>query len=229
MKPLSPEGQELVKLGRNAHAPTDADKQRIHEALQQRLAGVPHPEQPEPPSTTLPSSLPWPLISAVAVGASVLAGAWYWASGPKAGFETPPLVSVPAAAPKAPRAAPASKGPPDTATAPSPTPVVSEQTPTSPQAKLHEQTRPKNRLAEEVVLLSRATSALHAGRAEDALRALAEHQQQFPQGLLSVERRAARAQALCQLGRKAEAERELRGLSPSSPQAARARKLCSSN
>jgi hypothetical protein len=58
--------------------------------------------------------------------------------------------------------------------------------------------------------------------------ALAEHQRQFPQGLLSVERRAARAQALCQLGRKAEAERELRGLSPSSPQAARARKLCSS-
>lgn len=229
MKPLSPEGQELVKLGRTADAPTDVDKQRIREALQQRLAGVPHQQQPEPPTFAPPSSFPWPLISAVAVGAGVLAGAWYWASGPKAGLESPPLVSVPATAPQAPPAAPPAKVASDIATAPSPTPVASEPLPTSPQAKLYEQTRPKNRLAEEVALLSRATSALHAGRAEDALRALAEHQQQFPQGLLSVERRAARAQALCQLGRKAEAERELRGLSPSSPQAARARKLCSSN
>jgi hypothetical protein len=41
-----------------------------------------------------------------------------------------------------------------------------------------------------------------------------------------VERHGARAQALCLLGRRAEADRELKGLSPTSPQAARARRLC---
>src|SRR5688500_7416522 len=226
MKPLSPEGKDLVKLGRKAHAPSDVDKQRIREALQQRLAGVPQQQQPEPPNVAPPPSLPWPLISAVAVGAGVLAGAWYWGSAPEAGSS--PKASARAAAPQAQRAAPVSKVEPERAPAPSPTPVASEQAPAPPPPKPHEPARPKSRLAEEVALLSRATSALHAGRAQEALGALAEHQQQFPHGLLTVERRAARAQALCQLGRTQEAERELRTLSPASPQAARARKLCSS-
>ena len=54
-----------------------------------------------------------------------------------------------------------------------------------------------DRLAQEVALLSRATSALRSGRPADALTALNEHQSQFPKGVLAEERRAARAQALC--------------------------------
>jgi hypothetical protein len=81
-------------------------------------------------------------------------------------------------------------------------------------------------LAEEVTLLSRATSALRSGQPNDALKSLNEHQSKFPRGLLSEERRAARAQALCALGRHSEAEREIAKLAPASPQAARARQLC---
>lgn len=105
--------------------------------------------------------------------------------------------------------------------APAPKPAAA-----APSAKASGEARPQSRLAEEVALLSRATSALHAGRAQEALSTLAEHQREFPKGHLSVERAAARAQALCQLGRKAEAERELARLSPASPQAARARRAC---
>jgi hypothetical protein len=80
-----------------------------------------------------------------------------------------------------------------------------------------------------VAILSRAASALHAGRAASALKAIDEHQRKFPQGLLSEERRAARAQALCLLGRRGEAELELQRLvknSPQSPNTARVKEVC---
>jgi TolA-binding protein len=89
--------------------------------------------------------------------------------------------------------------------------------------------RPKDHLAQEVALLSRATSALRAGRAADALKTLNEHQRQFPRGMLAQERRGARAQALCALGRRQEAQADLATLArtaPQSPQAARARQAC---
>ena len=81
-------------------------------------------------------------------------------------------------------------------------------------------------LAEEVEILSRATAALHSGRPAEALRLLAEHQRDFPKGALSLERRIARAHALCLLGRHSEAEAELARLPQSSPQVARVRQLC---
>jgi RNA polymerase sigma-70 factor (ECF subfamily) len=85
---------------------------------------------------------------------------------------------------------------------------------------------PASTLAEEVALLSKATSALHSGQASRALNILAEHQRKFPRGALAAERRGARAQALCQLGRKEEARATLQALSPSSPLAARAKSAC---
>jgi hypothetical protein len=77
-----------------------------------------------------------------------------------------------------------------------------------------------------VALLSRATSALRAGRAAEALKALDEHRRKFPNGTLSEERRAARAQALCSLGRIDEGRAELSLLAPRSPAAARASQVC---
>jgi hypothetical protein len=80
-------------------------------------------------------------------------------------------------------------------------------------------------------MLSKATGLLNTGRASEALRALDEHQRRFPSGALTEERRGARAQALCTLGNRAEAEKELARLarsSPSSPHLAQARKLCGS-
>jgi hypothetical protein len=48
----------------------------------------------------------------------------------------------------------------------------------------------------------------------------------FPKGLLSEEQRAARAQALCSLGRFDEANEKLAGLAPQSPLAVQARQFC---
>jgi hypothetical protein len=81
-------------------------------------------------------------------------------------------------------------------------------------------------LAQEVALMSRATSALKAGRADEALRLLSAHQQRFASGVLKQERQAAKAQALCLLGRPREGRAELANLAPGSPTAASARAVC---
>jgi outer membrane protein assembly factor BamD (BamD/ComL family) len=84
-------------------------------------------------------------------------------------------------------------------------------------------------LPEEVRLLSKAEQQLSAGRADDALRTLGEHERRFPGGVLAEERLAARVQALCALGRLAEARADLARLAHAYPQSAhldRARKFC---
>lgn len=210
---LSPLARELVQSGRDAHDPSAADQDRILSALQTRIAageGRPQPDGSLPPPAP---KAPWALISAGGIGAGLILAAIAWSSGPEPAPALPAVVQA-APAPPAPAAvapAPAPEVPPPVE-APRPAPTASG--------------KPNSRLAEEVEILSRATSALHAGRAADALAATAEHQKKFPQGLLSEERRAARAQALCLLGRTGEAKRELDRLSRSSPQAARARERC---
>jgi hypothetical protein len=84
-------------------------------------------------------------------------------------------------------------------------------------------------LPEEVRLLSRAEQQMHDGLAGDALKTLAEHERRFPTGSLAEERLAARVQALCMLGRTADAKGDLMRLTrayPRSPQLERARKVC---
>ena len=227
MKDLSPLAQQLVNVGRNAGAPTSADKERIREVLQQRLAALPEPQSPGEPSPAVSAApgAPWALIAGATVAVGVIAGIVSLSM--TTDKDAPPPARpessgapVSVAAPPAP--APRSEAPP----VPASTAVATEPAAPAPTVKGSSETRSKNRLAEEVALLSRATSALHAGRAQEALRALAEHQRKFPRGSLTVERVAARAQALCQLGRKVEAERELARLSPTSPQAVRARRAC---
>lgn len=232
MKDLSPFAQELVKAGRNAGAPTDADKERIREALHQRLVSPTSPEPSGDPNPAAPAArgASWSLIAGSMVVAGVIAGVLVWGAGSdmSAPAPSPPAAALAGSLVPAPLAPPSPQVPrsDDSRVAPQELPAA-EPAASTPSAKAPSETRPKNRLAEEVLLLSRATSALHAGRAQAALSALAEHQRTFPRGHLTVERVAARAQALCQLGRKAEGERELARLSPASPQAARARRACS--
>jgi hypothetical protein len=105
-------------------------------------------------------------------------------------------------------------------------PTISPATPPvagPPAASAH---RPQERLAAEVALLSRATRDLHAGRAVKVLETLDEYCRKFPKGLLNNDQRAARAQALCALGRFDEANRELAALAPQSPLAVRAKQFC---
>jgi hypothetical protein len=108
----------------------------------------------------------------------------------------------------------------------------SEESPgvTPPRAPSSRRTAPRagDALAREVALLSRASSELHAARPAAALQALNEHARRFPAGVLAQERAAARARALCELGRTSEAQVELAKLTPGSPHAARAAQACAS-
>ena len=146
--------------------------------------------------------------------------------------------STPAPAVHAPSAPPSAVAtPPEAPVSPSVPPPPAElaelTTATSPSSAAPSSraasARPRqDRLAQEVAILSRATSALRAGRAEEALRVLNEHQREFPNGVLGEERRAAKAQALCSLGRVAEGKAELARLAPQSVAARRAAKVCDS-
>ena len=84
----------------------------------------------------------------------------------------------------------------------------------------------KDRLAEEVALLSRAETALHIGKPAVALEILNEHERKFSQGRLAEERIAARIQALCALGRTTEADTQLALLSPKSLHGEQSRQAC---
>src|SRR5688500_6794846 len=116
-------------------------------------------------------------------------------------------------------AAPAGSPPPTSpvqiAALPAPLPAV--QPPPADEA-VHAQSRKPaaDNLAQEVEILSRAQTELHLGGLADALRILEEHARRFQRGTLAPERRAARIQALCGLGRTSEAEGELARLTPGS-------------
>ncbi len=66
-------------------------------------------------------------------------------------------------------------------------------------------------LAAETDLLEQARAELHGADPAAALRLLDRHAAEFPRGLLANERRTTRVRALCQQGRRADAEREAGG------------------
>jgi len=76
-----------------------------------------------------------------------------------------------------------------------------ELTPAPPR-----QVAARDRLAAEVALIDRARAQLVAGASAAALVVLAQHAREFPDGALLDAREAARVEALCQQGERAEAE-----------------------
>ncbi|MET0793223.1 MAG: hypothetical protein ABW061_17005 [Polyangiaceae bacterium] len=215
---LSPKARALMDAGRGAFDPTAADRARIQDALRVQLGAAVLPPEVTPVSAT-PFRPSLQLISGVVVGACVVGGALFFALRGAAPVATPPkapavpVVAVQPVAPAADLEAQAEGvAPPASAV-----PVA----PAKPAARLAQDS-----LAEELSLLSRATSALHSGRAAEALRLLNEHARKFPNGVLSEERRAARVQALCLVGRTTEGRAELARLAPQSPAAARAKQVC---
>jgi hypothetical protein len=205
MSELSPQGQALLRATRAALRPQGADKARVLSSLQARLGA--------PPPTAAPAA------------AHVSRGVWAAAAAAVVGVGG--VVALGLSADPAPTKAPA----PVAVVAPAvlPTPSVADVSP--PRAPVEEPATPGpaaaapsaparrgDRLAEEVAILSQAAKDLRAGRAAAALSALNEHQRRFPSGALTLERRAARAEALCSLGRKPEAQAELGALARSAPQ-----------
>lgn len=221
MSDLGREAQELIQAGRVALRPTAADRERILALLR----GHSGPVALAPAMPKAPVQLGWPMLSAVVVGLGtvgflVAASTLERAQAPA--LAPPIAVSVSAALPaSAPAAAmlPASDSPESSA------PLADQKLPTA-ENRGRASKRPADRLAEEVEVLSRAQTEMHAGRFTAALKLLEEHARTFPRGALTPERRAARVQALCALGQKSEADAELARLPPGSLHEARAREAC---
>jgi hypothetical protein len=226
---LGMEAQALVNAGRIALRPTFADRERIFSALSERVSGdygSGHSAAPPPPPAPAPLARGLGLglkafyatAGALAVGGVLASLALTRPESHAAQPSTPPAKSLPPAAPPPSVVAPA--------TVESSTPAATLEI-RSAAAK-----RSADSLAEEVSILSRAETELHAGRAGSALALLQEHQRKFPRGALVEERIAARIQALCALGRLSEAQTalaRLKRLSPESPHETRAREACAAN
>jgi hypothetical protein len=226
MSSLSPKGSALIQAARRALRATSADRERNESALRAQLGANALPfADAGPASAALPTPGVGQLLAKVVAGAGLVGGTLL------ASLALPTTTPHPPSAPPAviqrtardvhsevqddtnqpqrePEAAQAAAGSP------------SDRAPASPAAR-----RP-NALAQEVQLLSRATSDLKAGRPQDALRAIAAHQRRFPAGIMAQERRAAKAQALCLVGRLREGRAELTQLPSNSPAAAHARHVC---
>ena len=222
MSELSPEARELVDDGHSVLRPSLGDRARVKSALAARLGGAALLLPQQASAITPKALLGWhKLVVGVGVGLAGAGTAYFVARSPAATVEGAP-VTPPAATLKAqlPPAADASAAPADAELAP----LTLEPAPSPPRKQT-----PADRFAEEVSILSKATSELRAGRPSEGLRLLEEHQRKFPNGRLAEERRAARIQALCALGHLAAAEAELARLaqsSPRSPHLARAQRAC---
>jgi hypothetical protein len=221
---LTPEAKELVHQARSAFRPSDADRERIFQALLPQI-GVGAALGTTPSLLERLRQASWLKISGAVVGLGAVGGL-FLAFGPAGEPKPAPPAST------APIPAKVESPPPDMATIPTPVapPVVAPEA--KPEGRVQQPVVTRaDRLAAEVAILSRAGTELHNGRAAAALKTLDEHQRKFPSGLLAQERASARIQALCALGRVKEADVELTRLSrlsPQSPHEARAREACGS-
>jgi hypothetical protein len=214
MSELSPQGQALLRATRAALRPQASDRERVLAGLRDRL-GAPAAGAAAKAATVQASRTMWTVAGAAFVGVGGVVA--FGLSSLSTPTPTPSLAPAASAAPAAPAPVAAPVVP---EAAPSPLPAV----PATPSVLTR-----RDRLAEEVAILSQAAKDLRAGHAATALSALNEHQKKFPSGLLTQERRAARAEALCSLGRFGEADAELTTLvrtAPQSPLTVRAQQRC---
>jgi hypothetical protein len=208
--------------------PTDADRERVFQALLPKL------ETAAAAGTTAAGASGVATLiksGAVLVGLGVAGAGVFYTLKTEPPAPAAPSVVVTAAPAPAPAPAPAQAPAPPGESTPESAATAAPVAPPAEKRAPSPSVRSADSLAEEVAILSRAGAELHAGRPQAALTALGEHQRKFPSGVLTQERTAARVQALCALGRTKEAQSELARLariSPNSPHEARARKACGS-
>lgn len=235
MSRLSPEAGQLVRAGRSVLRPSDADRERVFQGLLPRVGESPGTEDGTAQLSRAASAKATLVkLSSVLVGLGIAGGALFFALRPEppanataaapAGVEPSSPADVAASEPEEPEPSPpAGLGKARQSPTPEPRARATRRAPTPP--------RSEDSLAREVALLSRAGVELHAARPAAALEALDEHARRFPNGVLAQERAAARARALCALGRMREAQAELARLTraaPGSPLVARAAQACAS-
>jgi hypothetical protein len=232
MSDLSPQLKELVLATKSVARPSQADAARIFQALRARLGDATvlsnAPSQPATASGT--SGVALGEVAAISMaGLALLGGLLFLASRKR------PV--VPSESQTVPSAESAISAKPVEASNASASALVSPQEMTpAPSASKPDRTDSRasgtryarDSLSEEVAILSRAATELHNGSPESALKLLNEHERKFKNGILAEERIAARVQALCALGRTAEADAQFARLSPKSLQGERARQACGS-
>jgi len=230
MSDLNADGKALVQAARQADRPSDADRERVRAALRQRLGdaallapGLAEPAVVSSSGASYSKWIKWGWLgpTVIAAGALWFAPRLWHGRAPAAATPNPSAVSAQLARPESTEIAPE--------VAANPSVALAEVATNRPADAQKATPRARDGLSEEVLLLSRAETELHAGRPGKALLALAEHQRKFPRGALAEERTAARIQALCALGRNDEANTQLKQLlhlSPNSAHEGRARQAC---
>ena len=235
MTEMSREASQLIHAGREAFRPTEADRARLMGALTGAATlsvGVAAAGAQRSLSAIFGVSHAARLL-AIALPVAAAGGYWWHATSPapaKAATTlavNPPLAVVaPKSAPSAVQAAEAV----DQAVEP-PSEPPATVLPERSGSLGSEPSKPGNEIRQEVALLSKAQAALSRGRPQEALEALSEHAARFPRGVLTEEGAATRARTLCALGRRQEADAELKRmerLNPTSAYLARAREWCGS-
>jgi hypothetical protein len=230
MPDLSPDAAALIRSGRTAFRPDASDRDRVLQSLRQTLGEGVLPDEPGPGKPAHDGSVARFSVragrvlggfAALAVGAAVVLAPHLWrtpARGQAVSAAAPiPLVEPEPSADLAPLSNDHDRAP---------EPPRSDHAPSNAPSNAWSNARPAARsaarptsdsLPEEVRLLSRAEQQLNDGLGEDALRTLAEHERRFPRGALAEERVAARVEALCTLGRFAEARTDLTRLARAHP------------
>jgi tetratricopeptide (TPR) repeat protein len=230
MKEMSREASQLIHAGREAFRPTEADRTRLMAALTGAATlsvGVAAASVAQRSVRALFGVSHAARVLAIALPVAAAGGYWWHATGPSPAqaqvtvpVNQPPAAIAPASAPPTVQQNEAVEQPSE------PSATVSAERSGSPTI---ESSKRGIEIRQEVALLSKAQAALSRGRPQQALEALAEHAARFPRGALSEERAATRARTLCALGRRQEAEAELKRiekLNPSSAYLARARESC---
>ena len=232
MSELSPDLRALVLAGKRSSLPTEADSARVLAALRARLgdAALMGAAAAQKASISASAGYLYGKVSAIGLaGLALLGGIWFFAARNhrdtlSASNSVPSVAATSTVAPSA--ISVGAPTPPNEQTSG----VVAIGSPGSERAESRggASQHGRDRLAEEVALLSRAEMALHGGKPAVALDVLNEHERRFGSGLLTEERIAARVQALCALGRKAEADVQMARLSSKSLHGAQPGQACSS-
>jgi hypothetical protein len=234
MTDLSPQLTQLVQAGKAASRPTEGDSARILAGLRTRLgdAALLSAEATQAVATNSATGvLNGKLLMLAVVGTAILGGFLFYAS---LNHRATP-VHAPAGAALAATTSAASErsaivAPVDSvAMAPAPSPPADSASVSKADrtdVRTTASKRARDSLPEEVAILSRAETDLRSGKPDSALKLLNEHERKFPNGILTEERIAARAQALCALGRNVEADAQLARLSPKSLHGAQVSQAC---
>jgi hypothetical protein len=254
MKSLEPRTEGLLRAMRHADEPTDEQVLRVRQSLIAKIAvGGAVAASLETVSTSATgasgaglalklSLLPMAVkvsLSALVLGAGAL-GTWKLAT--SAGNHRPLAESAQMGEHTSETRPPALAE----VVAPMPTPPSEQAPEMNPSGERHESALPPPshvvarssshqapvsgpELQEEARLLAEVQTALGAGHGPQALEKLKEYDQRFSGGVLRAEADAARVFALCQSGRRADAQAAARRFLrryPSSPSASRVQQAC---